>query len=217
MKRILVVEDEIAINEMVKEILESYDYEVDQAFNGMEGLEKFNEKKYDIVISDIMMPLMDGYELVKIIRNKNKKIPLVMLTAKREEEDEVIAFDLGISDYIKKPFSIKILLHRINNLLTGEIEDIIESGELRIDTVNYKVYKKEKQIELTLKEFNILVYLINRKNRVVSRDQIVENIWGFEYYKENRIVDNHIKNIRKKINIKNIKTIKGVGYMYETK
>ena len=220
--RILVVEDDAQIQELIVEFLGSQEYIVDTANDGVEGYEKFKENSYDLVILDVMMPKLDGYSLCKMIKKNNKQIPVMFLTALGDEESELKGFDLEADDYISKPFSFNILIKRVeallrrcNNTNESENEDIFLFEELRLDEKLFKVYIQNEEIELTLKEFNILKLLIQSYPMVVSREMLMDKIWGYDYYGDTRVIDAHMKNIRRKIKVDYIKTIKGVGYVLD--
>lgn len=218
--KILVVEDDNQIQELIVEFLSSQDYDVDVANDGVEGYEKFKENKYDLVILDVMMPRLDGNALCKMIRNLDKEVSIIFLTALGDEESEIKGFDLKADDYISKPFSFNILIKRVEAVLRRkqkeEKEDtILEFEGLKLDLQTFKSYIDNEEIELTLKEFNILKLMINSYPTVVSREKLIEKIWGYEYFGDTRVIDAHMKNIRKKIKKDYIKTIKGVGYVLE--
>ena len=218
--KILVVEDDNQIQELIVEFLSSQDYDVDVANDGVEGYEKFKENKYDLVILDVMMPRLDGHALCKMIRNLDNEVSIIFLTALGDEESEIKGFDLKADDYISKPFSFNILIKRVEAVLRRkqkeEKEDtILEFEGLKLDLQTFKSYIDNEEIELTLKEFNILKLMINSYPTVVSREKLIEKIWGYEYFGDTRVIDAHMKNIRKKIKKDYIKTIKGVGYVLE--
>ena len=218
--KILVVEDDNQIQELIVEFLSSQDYDVDVANDGVEGYEKFKENKYDLVILDVMMPRLDGHALCKMIRNLDKEVSIIFLTALGDEESEIKGFDLKADDYISKPFSFNIVSKRVEAVLRRkqkeEKEDtILEFEGLKLDLQTFKSYIDNEEIELTLKEFNILKLMINSYPTVVSREKLIEKIWGYEYFGDTRVIDAHMKNIRKKIKKDYIKTIKGVGYVLE--
>ncbi len=220
--RILVVEDDAQIQELIVEFLGSQEYIVDTGNNGIEGYEKFKENNYDLVILDVMMPKLDGHSLCKMIKKSNKQIPVMFLTALGDEESEIKGFDLEADDYISKPFSFNILIKRVEALLrrynTSNEDDnkaVFSFEELKLDEKLFKGYINNEEIELTLKEFNILKLLIQNYPRVVSREMLMEKIWGYDYYGDTRVIDAHIKNIRRKIKLDYIKTIKGVGYVLD--
>lgn len=218
--KILVVEDDNQIQELIVEFLSSQDYDVDVANDGVEGYEKFKESKYDLVILDVMMPRLDGHSLCKMIRNLDKEVSIIFLTALGDEESEIKGFDLNADDYISKPFSFNILIKRVEAVLRRKQKEakesvILEFEGLKLDLQTFKSYIDNEEIELTLKEFNILKLMINSYPTVVSREKLIEKIWGYEYFGDTRVIDAHMKNIRKKIKKDYIKTIKGVGYVLE--
>lgn len=222
MKKILVVEDDLQIQELIKEFLKAQNYLVDTADDGVLGYEKVKNNEYDLIIMDVMMPNMDGYSLCKMIRAISKT-PIIFLTALSEEQDEIKGFELECDDFITKPFSFNILIKRVNAVLRRSetlSSDNEESNELifetlKLDKDSYKVYVDGEECEFTLKEFNILKNLIEFYPRVITREQLMDKVWGYEYYGEMRVIDAHIKNIRKKISKNYIKTVKGVGYVLE--
>ena len=218
--RILVVEDDNQIQELIVEFLSSQDYIVDTASDGIEGYEKFKNGNYDLVILDVMMPKLDGYGLCKMIKRLDENVPIIFLTALGDEESEVRAFELKADDYISKPFSFNILIKRVEAVLRRNKKeknesDILEFEKLRLELQTFKAYVNNEEIELTLKEFNILALMINSYPMVVSREMLIEKIWGYDYFGDTRVIDAHMKNIRKKIQKDYIKTIKGVGYVLE--
>ncbi len=205
MKKILVVEDDLQIQELIKEFLKAQNYLVDTADDGVLGYEKVKNNEYDLIIMDVMMPNMDGYSLCKMIRAISKT-PIIFLTALSEEQDEIKGFELECDDFITKPFSFNILIKRVNAVLRRSetlSSDNEESNELvfetlKLDKDSYKVYVDGEECEFTLKEFNILKNLIEFYPRVITREQLMDKVWGYEYYGEMRVIDAHIKNIRKK-------------------
>ena len=218
--KILVVEDDTQIQELIVEFLESENYIVDTASDGVEGYEKFKENKYDLIILDVMMPKLDGYSLCKIIKKNDAEVSIIFLTALGDESSEVKGFDLKADDYISKPFSFNILIKRVEAVLRRKKEEVakletLEFGTIKLQLDTYKVYVDEEEVELTLKEFNILKFMIQSYPMVVSREMLMDKVWGYEYYGDTRVIDAHIKNIRKKIKDDYIKTIKGVGYVLE--
>ena len=214
------VEDDNQIQELIVEFLSSQDYIVDTANDGVEGYEKFKSGKYDLVILDVMMPKLDGHSLCKMIRNIDKEVSVIFLTALGDEENEIKGFDLKADDYISKPFSFNILIKRVEAVLrrkNKEIseEEVLKFEGLKLELQTFKSYVDEEEIELTLKEFNILKLMISSYPTVVSREKLIEKIWGYDYFGDTRVIDAHMKNIRKKIKKDYIKTIKGVGYVLE--
>ncbi|MBP3914791.1 MULTISPECIES: response regulator transcription factor [unclassified Clostridium] len=218
--KILVVEDDNQIQELIVEFLSSQDYIVDTANDGVEGYEKFKSGEYDLVILDVMMPRLDGHSLCKMIRNIDKEVSIIFLTALGDEENEIKGFDLNADDYISKPFSFNILIKRVEAVLRRKNkekseDEVLKFEGLKLDLQTFKSYIDEEEIELTLKEFNILKLMISSYPTVVSRENLIEKIWGYDYFGDTRVIDAHMKNIRKKIKKDYIKTIKGVGYVLE--
>lgn len=218
--KILVVEDDNQIQELIVEFLNSQGYSVDMANDGVEGYEKFKKNKYDLVILDVMMPKLNGYSLCKMIKTIDKEVSIIFLTALNDEESEIKGFDLDADDYINKPFSFNILVKRVEAVLKRKNkekkeEDVLSFEGLKLDLEKFKSYVDDEEIELTLKEFNILKLMLSSYPKVVSRENLIEKIWGYEYFGDTRVIDAHMKNIRKKIKKDYIKTIKGVGYVLE--
>lgn len=218
--RILVVEDDNQIQELIVEFLSSQDYIVETANDGVEGYEKFKEGEYDLVILDVMMPRLDGHSLCKMIKSVDKEVSVIFLTALGDEENEIKGFDLKADDYISKPFSFNILIKRVEAVLRRKNREKVEEEVLRFEGLKlelqiFKSYVEGEEIELTLKEFNILKLMISSYPTVVSREKLIEKIWGYDYFGDTRVIDAHMKNIRKKIKKDYIKTIKGVGYVLE--
>lgn len=217
-EKILVVEDDRDIQEIVSEILKAEGYEVVTADNGLEGYQLFKERDPDLIILDVMMPKMDGYQMAKLVRQKNEAVPIIMLTALEEEYDEIKGFDVGADDYISKPFSFNILLQRVRAVLRRskkEKNKQLEIREITLDLDTYKAIVGSQEVELTYKEFEIMYLLMSNKNKVVLRKTLLDKVWGSDYEGDSRVLDNHIKNLRKKLNISYIKTLKGVGYKFE--
>lgn len=218
--KILVVEDDNQIQELIVEFLSSQDYIVDTANDGVEGYEKFKAGEYDLVILDVMMPRLDGHSLCKMIKSIDKEVSVIFLTALGDEESEIKGFDLKADDYISKPFSFKILIKRVEAILRRKNkekseDEVLKFEGLRLELQTFKSYVEEEEIELTLKEFNILKLMISSYPTVVCREKLIEKIWGYDYFGDTRVIDAHMKNIRKKIKKDYIKTIKGVGYVLE--
>ena len=215
---ILVMEDDVNIQELIVEFLKAEGYDVDYASDGLEGIQLFKKKEYDLVLLDIMMPNLDGYSVCKMIR-QNSNVPIIFLTALNEETDQLKGFELECDDYITKPFSFNLLIQRVKailrrgkNNLSG---DFLNFEKIKLDLNTYSVQIDEQNIELTLKEFNILKMLIEKYPQVITRESLLDSIWGYDYYGDTRIVDAHIKNLRKKISLPYIKTVKGIGYTLE--
>lgn len=215
---ILVVEDDSSIQELIVEFLSSEGYSVDYANDGLEGIQKFKQGNYDLVILDVMMPNLDGYSVCKMIR-KSSNVPIIFLTALNDETDQVKGFDLECDDYITKPFSFNLLIKRVEAILRRSSKHINDNfivfEDLKLDLNTYSANIEGENIELTLKEFNILKTLIEKYPQVITRENLLDSIWGYDYYGDTRIVDAHIKNIRKKISLPYIKTVKGIGYTLE--
>lgn len=221
MYKILVVEDDESILDIVCELLKEEGYEISRANNGKDGYDLFCENEYHLVITDIMMPILDGFQLTKLIRAKNTSVKILLLTALSEEYDELKGFEYGADDYVTKPFSFNVLLKRVDRLLKRD-EVQVEQSVLTVDNIvldrnTHLLSVDGEDIELTLKEFEIMRLLMSSVTNVVSRNTIIREVWGYEYFGDNRVVDTHIKNIRRKTGIETIKTISGVGYKLEQK
>ncbi|PFN11535.1 DNA-binding response regulator [Bacillus cereus] len=212
---ILVVEDDQEIQELIKQFLMTQQYKVIVASDGLEGMNQFNKQSFDLILLDVMMPNLNGFEVAKMIRSQSN-IPIIMLTALEEEQDQMKGFDLGIDDYITKPFSFHVLMRRVEAVLRRSNNQITDNHfvfrELQVDGDAYKVYVNRVEVPLTTKEFEILQLLLQNEKKVLTRENIVEKIWGYEYAGDTRMIDTHMKNIRKKLNIPYIKTVKGIGY-----
>ena len=224
MYRILVADDEQNIRELIKKYAKYEGFEVDDASNGVEVIDKAKANEYDIIIMDIMMPELDGFSAVREIR-KFSDIPVIVLSARGEEYDKLHGFELGIDDYVVKPFSPKELMMRINAVLLRtkrskkENNDVIKYNDLVIDQEARIVYINKNRIDMTPKEYNLLLYLLKNQNVAVTREQLLTSIWGYEFFSDDRTLDTHMKLLRKKIGDygKNIITIRGVGYRFETR
>ncbi|HHT7189204.1 response regulator transcription factor [Bacillus cereus group sp. Bc222] len=212
---ILVVEDDQEIQELIKQFLMTQQYTVIVASDGLEGMKQFNKQSLDLILLDVMMPNLNGFEVAKMIRSQSN-IPIIMLTALEEEQDQMKGFDLGIDDYITKPFSFHVLMRRVEAVLRRSNNQITDNHfvfrELHVDGDAYKVYVNKAEVPLTTKEFEILQLLLQNEKKVLTRENIVEKIWGYEYAGDTRMIDTHMKNIRKKLDIPYIKTVKGIGY-----
>lgn len=198
---ILVMEDDVNIQELIVEFLKAEGYDVDFASDGLEGIQLFKKNQYDLVLLDIMMPNLDGYSVCKMIR-KSSNVPIIFLTALNEESDQLKGFELECDDYITKPFSFNLLMQRVKAVLrrgkNNLSNDYLTFEKIKLDLNTYSVQLEDKNIELTLKEFNILKTLIEKYPQVITRESLLDSIWGYDYYGDTRIVDAHIKNIRKK-------------------
>lgn len=224
-EKVLVVDDEEHIQELIRFNLENNSLKVICSGNGIEALNLIKSEKPDIVLLDLMLPGMDGYEVIKEIRRNNEisSTPVIMLTAKSEELDKIIGLELGADDYITKPFSVRELLARVKAVLrrtTVKVEEkLFRFGEITIDFEKHEVSKDGNRVDLTLKEFELLETLIKNRGRVMTRDFLLDKIWGYEYIGETRTVDVHIRHLRQKIedddkNPKYLETIRGVGYRF---
>lgn len=215
MKKILVVEDDDKMRRLIKDYLLNWGYQVFEAINGLQALELFNSKQPDLVVLDLMIPKIDGYEVASEIK-RISNTPIIMLTAKVDEVDELKGFGYGADDYIKKPFSPKLLIARIEALLKylDKFIEIKESG-LVIDNSKHKVYLEQEELQLTAKEFILLNYMIKNKGIALTREQMVQAMWSFESDRDDRVIDTHIKRLRKKLNGKFIKTVHGYGYKFQ--
>lgn len=216
--KVLIVDDEQLIRDVIKEYCINNNYDVIEASNGLEAIDKAQDA--DIIIMDIMMPKMDGFSAYKIIKEKTK-VPVIMLSARGEEYDKLAGFDLGIDDYVTKPFSPKELMARINAVIKrykGE-EDSFIYKDLKVDFLGHCVYINGKQIELTPKEYDLLVYFINNKGIALSREQLLNNVWNYDYFGNDRTIDTHIKMLRNSLKEYRglITTVRRMGYKFEIK
>ena len=221
--KVLVVDDEVNIRNVIKEYAKFEGYEVEEAGNGMQAVEICKEKDFDIIIMDVMMPKLDGFSAIKEIR-KNKNIPVLMLSARGEEYDKLFGFEIGIDDYVVKPFSPKEVMARVaaitsrvkNNSKTKKEDKYVFEG-LEIDMLGRVVVVDGEKKELTPKEYDLLVYLIKNKNIALSREKILNEVWGYDFFGEDRTVDTHVKMLRNSIGKyrDKITTIRGMGYKFE--
>ena len=221
---ILVVDDEERMRKLIKDFLNNKGYHILEAEDGEKALEVYeeNQSKIMLILLDVMMPKLDGWSVLRQIRQINKDVPIIMLTARGEEQDELFGFELGVDEYISKPFSPKILVARVEAILkrTGKDEREIKNyGGIEIDKEGRTVSVEGKNIELSLREYELLLYLVQNENVALSRDKILNNVWNYDYYGDSRTIDSHVKKIRHKLGKKGkyIKTIRGVGYKFEVK
>ena len=221
MARILVVDDEAKIRTIIKEYAEFEGYEVAEAEDGMEAVEKVKNEEFDIIVMDIMMPRLDGYSACKEIQ-KIKKIPVIMLSARGEEYDKLFGFEIGIDDYVVKPFSPKELMARIRAVLnranaTHKSEDIIRYQGLEINFTAREVKIDGEKVSMTPKEYDLLFYLVRNMNIALSREKLLAEVWGFALYGDDRTIDTHIKMLRNSLGpYRNlIVTLRGMGYKFE--
>lgn len=217
---VLIVDDEYGIREVIKEYCLNESYNVLEAENGIIALELLERTRVDIIVLDIMIPKMDGYTTLSKIREKYD-VPVIMLSARSEEYDKLQGFDLGIDDYVTKPFSPKELIARIKAVLSRNkvIKDEYVYKKLRIDYLGHTVYVDDVELKLTPKEYDILVYFVQNKGIALSRDILLNKIWGYDFYGDDRTVDTHIKMLRNNLGeYRNlIVTVRGMGYKYEEK
>ncbi len=221
---ILIVDDEERMRKLIKDFLKAKGYGIFEACDGENALEVYskNKEKISLILLDVMMPKLDGWSVLRQIRQENSKVPIIMLTARGEEQDELFGFELGVDEYISKPFSPKILVARVEAILkrTGSQENMSKDyGGIEIDKEGRTVKVDGKQIELSLREYELLTYLVENENIALSRDKILNNVWNYDYYGDSRTIDSHIKKIRHKLGRKGkyIKTMRGVGYKFEIK
>jgi len=218
--KILVVDDEELIRDVIKEYLSLDGYEVDEAKDGAEAVDKVKDNNYALIIMDIMMPVKDGYQACKEIK-QIKDIPFIMLSARGEEYDKLIGFDLGIDDYVTKPFSPKELVARVKTIIkrVNREESLLKFDGLVIDDKAHDVYVDDKKINLTPKEYDLLKYFVSNINIALSREQLLTNIWGYDFYGDDRTIDTHVKTLRNNIGKyrKYIVTVRGIGYKFEYK
>lgn len=222
-KMILIVDDESRIRKLIKDFIEQEEYSVIEAADGEEAVVQFeaNINKIKLVILDVMMPKQDGWSALRRIRQISN-VPVIMLTARSEEQDELFGYELGVDEYVSKPFSPKILIAKIKAILQRTSPKEVEKKNydgIEIDTEGRNITVDGKQIELSLREYELLKYLLDNENIALSRDKILNNVWNYDYYGDSRTIDSHIKKIRHKLGKKGkyIKTMRGVGYKFEIK
>ncbi|NLP26942.1 MAG: response regulator transcription factor [Clostridiales bacterium] len=221
MYKILIVDDEVNIRKVVREYAEFEGYEVEEAEDGMQAIEIIKKKDFDLIILDIMMPRLDGFSSCKEIK-KHKDIPVIMLSARGEEYDKLFGFEIGIDDYVVKPFSPKELMARVKAVIRRnspeqKVEEKYEFEGLVIDVLGRVVYVNEERISMTPKEYDLLFYLVKNKNLALSRDKLLEDVWGYDFFGDDRTVDTHIKMLRNSLGEyrKFIVTLRGMGYKFE--
>ena len=220
--KILVVDDEIRMRKLVKDFLVRENYEVIEAGDGEEALDKFYEDNFiGILVLDVIMPKLNGWEVCSEVR-QTSKVPVIMLTAKGDESDELNGFELGADEYISKPFSPKILVARVTALLRrtnkiGQEADVREVGGIKMDKTAHTVTIEGKNIDLSFKEFELLTYFVDNKGLALSREKILNNVWNYDYFGDARTIDTHVKKLRSKMGDKGeyIKTVWGMGYKFE--
>ena len=221
---ILVVDDEARMRKLIKDFLIQKNFNIIEAEDGEKALKSYeeNKEKIDLILLDVMMPKLDGWSVLRNIRQDNKKLPIVMLTARAEEQDELFGFELGVDEYITKPFSPKILVARVEAILKRAKPDAKELKSydgIVIDNEGRTVTVDGKQVELSFREYELLKYLLDNENIALSRDKILNTVWNYDYYGDSRTIDSHIKKIRHKLGKKgkHIQTIRGIGYKFEIK
>lgn len=219
--KILVVDDESRMRKLVKDFLVKSGYTVLEADNGEAAIDTFMENKdIALIVLDVMMPKMDGWEVCRELR-KDSKVPIIMLTARGDERDELMGFDLGVDEYITKPFSPKILVARIEAILrrtTGvDKTDLLQAGDIVLDIAAHEVKIKDRVVELSFKEFELLQYFVSNQGVALSREKILNNVWNYDYFGDARTIDTHVKKLRSKLGEQGdyIKTIWGMGYKFE--
>ena len=215
---VLIVDDESRMRKLIKDFLMQKNYKILEAGDGEEALKVFeeNQNKISVILLDVMMPKLDGWSVLRQIR-QTSKVPIIMLTARGEEQDELFGFELGVDEYISKPFSPKILVARVEALLKRtkpEEKEIEDYGGITINSKGRTVTVDGKQVEMSLREYELLKYLVDNKGIALSRDKILNNVWNYDYYGDSRTIDSHIKKIRHKLGKKGkyIQTIRGIGY-----
>ena len=220
---VLIVDDEQRMRKLIKDFLMQKNYKILEAGDGEEALKVFeeNQNKISVILLDVMMPKLDGWSVLRQIR-QTSKVPIIMLTARGEEQDELFGFELGVDEYISKPFSPKILVARVEALLKRtkpEEKEIEDYGGITINSKGRTVTVDGKQVEMSLREYELLKYLVDNKGIALSRDKILNNVWNYDYYGDSRTIDSHIKKIRHKLGKKGkyIQTIRGIGYKFEIK
>ncbi len=221
---VLVVDDEARMRKLIKDFLAQKDFNILEAEDGEKALKVYNENKskINLILLDVMMPKLDGWSVLRQIRQENKALPIIMLTARSEEQDELFGFELGVDEYIAKPFSPKILVARVEAILkrtTSEIKEIKDYDGIVIDNEGRTVTVDGKLVELSFREYELLKYLLENENIALSRDKILNTVWNYDYYGDSRTIDSHIKKIRHKLGKKgkHIQTIRGIGYKFEIK
>lgn len=227
MAKILIVDDEERIRKLVVKYAEFDGFTVDEASDGMDAVELCKKNHYDLLIMDVMMPLLDGFSTVSKIREFSK-VPVIMLSARGEEYDRIHGFEAGVDDYVVKPFSPKELMMRVSAVLRRsgedletdkkEVREVYELGQLKVDFTARLVYVDGEKISLSPKEYDLLFYLVRNKNTALSREQLITDVWGYDFYGDDRTLDTHVKLLRKSLGkecSKHLVTVRGVGYRWE--
>lgn len=217
---ILIVDDEELIRDVIKEYSENEGYKVYEASDGIEALDIIKMNKIDVIVLDIMMPKLDGFSTYKEIK-EIKNIPTIILSARSDEFDKLLGFELGVDDYLTKPFSPKELIARIKAVTkrTNGAQDKFIYHDLVVDFMGYTIYIEDKEVKLTPKEFEILTYMIKNKNVAISRENLLSTIWGYDYFGDDRTIDTHVKMLRNNLGKYRdlIQTVRGIGYKFEIK
>jgi two-component system response regulator VanR len=223
MNRILIIEDEVKIQEILTEFLREYGYDTSSAYDGVEGLDMLRKNQYDLVLLDVMMPKIDGFGVLELLR-RDCDIPVIMLTALEEEEHQMKGFDFGADDYITKPFSMNLVIRRIEAVLrrkqkaensceeSASNSRILTHDDVSLDTQACEVRLSGHNVPVTYKEYELLKLFLENKNRVFSRDYLLQNLWGYDFIGDEKVVNNHIMRIRKKLGEDFIITVRGMGY-----
>ena len=216
MKKILVVEDEKDIQNIIKAFLENAEYKVETADDGLDAINLIQNNNYDLILLDIMLPKVDGFTICEMIR-KNSNVPIIILTALTDEESQLKGFDKLADDYITKPFSMPVLLKHIEAIFrrtnnSNENTSILKYKNIILNIENYEVYVDNQKVTLTFREYEILKLFLENQGKVFTRDNILNSIWNYDYFGDDKIVNTHIKNIRKKLGYEYIETVRGVGY-----
>lgn len=217
MQNILIVEDDMDIQELLREFLKEAGYEVTSASDGIEAMDMFAKNKYDLILLDIMLPKIDGFGVCELVR-KQSQVPIIILTALGGEEEQIRGLDLQVDDYITKPFSVPILIRKIAAVLRRssqtqeEGHETIACRNLSLDLDNYTATVDGTAYELTQREFEVLRELLTHQGRIMTRRNLLDKLWRYDFYGDERVVDTHIKNLRKKLGIEFIQTVRGVGY-----
>lgn len=218
MFKILVIEDDKEIQLVLKNYLEEKGYEVQMAGDGLEGISAFHEKEADLILLDVMLPKIDGFSVLELLR-KESQVPMIMVTARDSVEDQLRGFELLVDDYITKPFDMPVLLCKIAAVLrrVGKYmgDGMLHYKELQLDETGHRAFLKGDELELTQKEFELLRVFLHNPGRVFTRQWLLDSVWGMDYFGDERIVDTHIKNLRKKLGTDYIQTVRGVGYRVE--
>ncbi|NBK97474.1 MAG: response regulator transcription factor [Erysipelotrichia bacterium] len=222
MAKLLIVDDEENIREIIKKYALFEGYEIEEASDGMEAIRKARKEKFDLIIMDVMMPELDGFSACKEIL-KHQQVPIILLSAREEEYDKIHGFEIGIDDYVVKPFSPKELMMRVNAILKRtkleKKKDIFTYNGLEVNFTSRTVSIDQHRIEMSPKEYDLFFYLVRNKDIALTREQLISDVWGFDFYGDDRTLDTHIKLLRKRLGeyATTIVTLRGVGYRFETK